>query len=172
MKNDQKTFQRKKKKATLEIWLSPQNRKIVCTTIAAISTLSSLDRLDVEGNNRFVFGFIALVGSIWHRTFCPQQLHPPRSVNVCSFLPCPCLGYASVSRVEKFSFVLLRRFITERELRSRDRFARLISFSKFLFELDQDHPPMYTPRAPRFLLEANSLEGYSTPDERTYFIAI
>lgn len=99
----ERTIKKHCKNKTLEI-LSSISSKVVCTTIPTISTLSFSDRLDVEGNNRFVFGFITLVGNIWHRTFRPQQLHPP--LCGCAFLPPPYLGYASVSRVEKFSFVL------------------------------------------------------------------
>lgn len=111
---------------TLEIWLQfLQNGKITCT----ISILSSL----VKGNNRFVFGFIALVGSIWHWTFCPQHSLHPRSILVCvSRRSLDTLPYIASGKV---SVCVAQRFITGRELRSRDRFlARLISFSKFLFE--------------------------------------
>lgn len=100
----ERTIKKHCKNKTLEILSSISSKVVFKTTIPTISTLSSSDRLDVEGNNRFVFGFITLVGNIWHRTFRPQQLHPP--LCGCAFLPPPCLGYASVSRVEKFSFVL------------------------------------------------------------------
>lgn len=83
---------------TLEIWLQfLQNGKITCT----ISILSSL----VKENNRFVFGFIALVGSIWHWTFCPQHSLHPRSILLCVCRGAPWIRFR-ISRVEKFPFVL------------------------------------------------------------------
>lgn len=57
----------------------------------------------VEGNNRFVFGFITLVGSIWHRTFRAATA----SFTAIGLWMCAPPSPVSVSRVEKFSFVLL-----------------------------------------------------------------
>lgn len=57
----------------------------------------------VEGNNRFVFGFITLVGSIWHRTFRAATA----SSTAIGLWMCAPPSPVSVSRVEKFSFVLL-----------------------------------------------------------------
>lgn len=117
----------------------------------------------VEGNNRFVFGFITLVGSIWHRTFRAATA----SSTAIGLWMCAPPSPVSVSRVEKFSFVLLGVSLPaerERELRSRDR---LISLSKFLFELDQDHPPQCT----HWYRAKVSTANYST-EERRYFIAI
>lgn len=116
-----------------------------------------------EGNNRFVFGFITLVGSIWHRTFRAATA----SSTAIGLWMCAPPSPVSVSRVEKFSFVLLGVSLPaerERELRSRDR---LISLSKFLFELDQDHPPQCT----HWYRAKVSIANYST-EERRYFIAI
>lgn len=119
----------------------------------------------VEGNNRFVFGFITLVGSIWHRTFRAATA----SSTAIGLWMCAPPSPVSVSRVEKFSFVLLGVSLPaererERELRSRDR---LISLSKFLFELDQDHPPQCT----HWYRAKVSTANYST-EERRYFTAI
>lgn len=116
-----------------------------------------------EGNNRFVFGFITLVGSIWHRTFRAATA----SSTAIGLWMCAPPSPVSVSRVEKFSFVLLGVSLPaerERELRSRDR---LISLSKFLFELDQDHPPQCT----HWYRAKVSTANYST-EERRYFTAI
>lgn len=117
----------------------------------------------VEGNNRFVFGFITLVGSIWHRTFRAATA----SSTAIGLWMCAPPSPVSVSRVEKFSFVLLGVSLPaerERELRSRDR---LISLSKFLFELDQDHPPQCT----HWYRAKVSTANYST-EERRCFTAI
>lgn len=105
----------------------------------------------VEGNNRFVFGFITLVGSIWHRTFRAATA----SFTAIGLWMCAPPSPVSVSRVEKFSFVLLGVSLPaererERELRSRDR---LISLSKFLFEIwiKITLPNVHTGTEPRFL---------------------
>lgn len=157
----ERTIKKHCKNKTLEI-LSSISSKVVCTTIPTISTLSSSDRLDVEGNNRFVFGFITLVGNIWHRTFRPQQLHPP--LCGCAFLPPRVLDTPLYREWKSFRLCWTAFHYREGELRSRDRLARLISFSKFLFELD--HPPnVHTGAAPR-------RQRCSARDERRYVTAV
>lgn len=96
----------------------------------------------VEGNNRFVFGFITLVGSIWHRTFRAATA----SSTAIGLWMCAPPSPVSVSRVEKFSFVLLGVSLPAERERERITVARSVNIALeiSLWTGSRSPSPMYT----------------------------